>query len=163
MRHINVSKRYFPSRCVPLPVLHTFSRLSVSRVKLETRRSTLFTSSFSRPSPRALFLRDFLPLRPSVFPPLPVIIPIFTPTSLLYIWAGRVSKLCLPIAAWKDKLDVIRFVDCIHYYIIMHRSHAHHQHYTRAHTRCTRWHLKLDTRRGTRETTDRCVSSVHAG
>lgn len=49
--------------------------------------------------------------------------------SLMYIWAGMVSKLCLPIAAWKDKLDVIRFVDCIHYYI--HRSHTYL--YTRAH------------------------------
>lgn len=43
--------------------------------------------------------------------------------------------LCLPIAASKDKLDVIRFVDCIHYYtLIVHASATSHTTSTHART-----------------------------
>lgn len=78
--------------------------------------------------------------------------------------------LCLPIAASKDKLDVIRFVDCIHYYtLIVHASQQRHTistytlHDTYTPKRVT--HTRHSRRRETKhdQHTCRCVRIVQDG
>lgn len=106
MRHINVSK--CRPRCVP-----SSSSFLPFDVPNENSRHADYRSLYplTPPLPSRLYSLSctlFTCFRPTF------------PTSLLYIGAERVSKLCLPIAAWKkDKLDVIRFVDCVHVYTLL--------------------------------------------
>lgn len=109
MRHINVSK------CPPLGVSppRPPSCFSTSQMKIRG------TPIIDHPSLSLTPLRPPSPSRPLSHAPFYLFPPNF-PTSLLYIGAGRVSKaLSSHRCVKKDKLDVIRFVDCVHVYTLL--------------------------------------------
>lgn len=116
------------------------------------------TLYFLSPPPSSLFPFS----SPPPFPLFPLS-PIFS-TSLLYIWAGRVSKLCLPIRCVKRQIRCNK-ICWLYTIIIMHRSRASpalhiHSHTTPVHTTTPRHYGEHTRRQPLRQDSPRRIANV---